>query len=143
MLEQAELIDLIAHKIRFITDKIRVLGINKLLPLQAEPSAEVLKFIELLGGTPVKPDDIAKNTDVLFIQLKGMSISQMLSLMPDLLAIPGWSESIAVAQKRVYLIDDLVFEAGSATERIEILAEIIHPKLFAFGYEGQAWVKVN
>ena len=61
------------------------------------------------------------------------------ALLPSL---PGWSELPAVRTGRVYLAEANQYfnrPGPRLAETLEILAEMLHPGVFAFGHEGKAW----
>ena len=59
-----------------------------------------------------------------------------------LLQLPGFAELKAVKNNRLYIADGAqYFNDKNTVDSIEILAEIINPKLFVFGYEGAGWIK--
>ncbi|MFM6975317.1 MAG: hypothetical protein ACKOW2_00505 [Sphingobacteriaceae bacterium] len=148
MLAEAELLELIAHKIRFIEQKPSVFGIHD-IPFSGQIMNKVwVELIEKVGAIYLGPVSsvqaaLPKLADTLIIQPSGLSISETLSSLPDLMAISGWNETHAVIQQKVFLVNDVLFQYLTTLEQIEILAEIIYPKLFAFGHEGSAWIKLN
>jgi iron complex transport system substrate-binding protein len=55
---------------------------------------------------------------------------------------PGWSELQAVGNNRVFITDGNAYfnrPGPRLVDSIEILAEILHPDRFDFGYKGTAW----
>jgi len=51
-----------------------------------------------------------------------------------------------VRTSRVFLADGNQYfnrPGPRLVESLEILAELLHPKLFAFGHEGTGWQRVN
>jgi iron complex transport system substrate-binding protein len=54
----------------------------------------------------------------------------------------AWSTLPAVRDRRVFLADGNQYfnrPGPRLVESVEILAELLHPEAFAFGYEGRAW----
>jgi iron complex transport system substrate-binding protein len=142
MTAEAEvLLELIAHKLKFVDDKPLVCTIQAIQPIGFLSDDKWQQKLAQLGA--LTAEVLNKDTDVLLVEINGYSIAQTLAQLPDLMAIPGWDETRALQLQRVYLVDDLEFKAASPLEQIEILAEIIHPKLFAFGHEGKAWIKFS
>ena len=73
----------------------------------------------------------------------GYAISQTMQQMDRLLQLPGFSELKAAKNNRVYIADGN-FDITNAEQLVtltEVLGEIINPKQFIFGYEGEKWVK--
>lgn len=147
---QQERLELIEHKLKFITDKPLVACINGTFDVE-HAHFYVNQLITLAGGTPLLFAEgqqafdtlIAQNPDVLIVlPAEGSALSAM-SIMPDLLQQPGFNQIKAVKGNRIYIIDADIFNDGSIDEvdKTELLAEIIYPKLFIFGYEGQGWIK--
>jgi iron complex transport system substrate-binding protein len=59
-----------------------------------------------------------------------------------LTARPAWSDLKAVLAGRVYLADGNQYfnrPGPRVADTLEILAEILHPEVFAFGHEGAGW----
>jgi iron complex transport system substrate-binding protein len=55
---------------------------------------------------------------------------------------PGWQKLQAVRTRRVYVVDGNQFfnrPGPRLVESLEMLAEMVHPKLFQFGHEGRGW----
>lgn len=55
---------------------------------------------------------------------------------------PGWNRLKAVRHNQVYLTDGNQYfnrPGPRLAESLEILAEILHPRLFRFGHEGTGW----
>lgn len=82
------------------------------------------------------------NPDVLVVAPCGFGIERTLREMPLLAAQPGWNDLRAVRAGRVFVADgNLYFNRSgpSVFESAEILAEILHPKIFRPAHEGAAW----
>jgi iron complex transport system substrate-binding protein len=63
-----------------------------------------------------------------------------------LLNLPGFTELNALKNNRLYIADGNQYfnrPGPRIVDSVEILAEIIHPKLFSFGYEGDGWIKFS
>lgn len=89
-------------------------------------------------------DDLrAANPDVIVILPCGFDIPRSREEMPLLEAKGGWNELNAVRQNRVIIADGNQYfnrPGPRLAESLEILAEILHPDVFAFGHEGAGWV---
>jgi iron complex transport system substrate-binding protein len=58
---------------------------------------------------------------------------------------PGWAKLRAVKKKQVYLLDGSHYfnrPGPRLVESIEILAEIMHPKLFEYKHENKGWKRL-
>jgi iron complex transport system substrate-binding protein len=65
--------------------------------------------------------------------------------LPVLSAKPGWAKLKAVKRHQVYAVDGSHFfnrPGPRLVDSIEMLAEILHPKLFSFKHQTKGWAKV-
>jgi len=63
-----------------------------------------------------------------------------------LLQLPGFTDMKAVKNDRLYIADGNQYfnrPGPRIVDSIEILAEVIYPKQFIFGYEGRGWIKFS
>ena len=155
LLEQAEeRRDIIRHKLKFITEKPTVACIEWLSPLMLAANW-MPEIIEISGGIPVLTEkgkhspfinfqDLQNsNPDIIVIMPCGFSVQRTLQEINLLLELPGWEQIRAVQDNRIYIADGNQYFNRSGpriTDSIEIMAEIINPKQFVFGYEGSAWI---
>jgi iron complex transport system substrate-binding protein len=89
-------------------------------------------------------DLVAKDPDVLFVSPCGFDVSRTLQEMDLLSSKPEWGNIKAVRSNRVFVADGNQYfhrPGPRLAESLEILAEIIHPNVFHFGYEGTGWVR--
>ncbi|MCJ8211905.1 cobalamin-binding protein [Mucilaginibacter sp. RS28] len=150
-----ERIDLIRHKLKFIEAKPTVACIEWLDPLMVSGNW-VPGLVEIAGGKPVLAEegkhspyidwtDIRlADPEVLVVMPCGFSVERTLKEIDLLLALPGFNDLQAVKNNRVYIADGNQYfnrPGPRIVDSIEILAEIINPKQFIFGYEGQGWIK--
>ncbi len=94
-----------------------------------------LSFEDLLQADP----------DVILISPCGFGIERALADVPILQADPRWPSLAAVRERRVAVADGNQFfnrPGPRLAESAEILAEILHPESFDFGYRGGGWVPV-
>ncbi|HCN83777.1 MAG TPA: cobalamin-binding protein [Sphingobacteriaceae bacterium] len=153
--EMNERIDLILHKLKYIDQKPKVTCIEWLSPLMVAGNWTP-ELVEIAGGRSVLAeagkhspfvdfDSIqAEDPDILVIIPCGFSIQRTLQEIDLLLTLPEWAELNAVKNNKVFIADGNQYFNRSGpriVDSIEILAEIIHPKMFSFGYEGQGWLK--
>lgn len=140
--EKEELLELIAHKLRFLESPVQFIGVNNLEPLTyiTENYHEQLKLRNLATENLVR---IPAEVNLIIIRLERRDIPQMLAQLPQILQIAGLQESLANTQDKIFLIDDSVFSSATDLEQLEMLAEVFYPRFFAFGYEGKAWLKLN
>ena len=150
-------ISIIRHKLKFITEKPKVVCIEWLSPLMVAGNWTP-ELVEIAGAVPILAlngkhspfvdfDDILReDPDIMIVMPCGFSIQRTLQEINLLLELPGWEKLKAVKNNRIYIADGNHYFNRSGprlTDSIEILAEIIHPKQFVFGYEGKGWIKFN
>ena len=152
-----ERINIIRHKLKFIAEKPTVACIEWLSPLMIAGNWTP-EIVEIGGGLPVLTeagkhssyitfqDIIIADPDIILIMPCGFSIQRTLQEIGLMLDTPGWADLKAVKSQRVYIADGNQYFNRSGpriTDSIEIMAEIINPKQFIFGYEGNGWVHFN
>lgn len=155
--ELEERIDLVRHKLKFIDQKPKVACIEWLSPLMVAGNWTP-ELVEIAGGESILAsagkhspfvdfDSIkSENPDILVIMPCGFSVQRTLQEISLLSALPGWSDLNAVKNNRVFIADGNQYFNRSGpriADSIEILAEIINPKMFSFGYEGNGWLRFN
>lgn len=156
LLEQAnERLDIIRHKNKFIAEKPKVACIEWLAPLMVAGNWTP-ELVEIAGGNAILgvngkhspfvdfQDILNEDPDIIIIMPCGFSIPRTLQEINLLLELSGWAELKAVKNNRIYIADGNQYFNRSGprlTDSVEILAEIINPKQFVFGYEGVGWVK--
>ncbi|MFW5749079.1 MAG: ABC transporter substrate-binding protein, partial [Chloroflexota bacterium] len=82
--------------------------------------------------------------DVLVVIPCGYDIQTTLKEMPSMTTRPGWADLSAVKNDRVYVADGNAYfnrPGPRLVESLEILAQILHPTVFCFQYEGSGWVR--
>ena len=97
-------------------------------------AAQRLEWKDLFGAEP----------DVVMLMPCGFNPARTRSEAKILESQPGWKNLRAVKTKNVFLADGNAYfnrPGPRMVESLEILAEILHPKLFSFGHEGKVWGK--
>jgi iron complex transport system substrate-binding protein len=87
----------------------------------------------------------AADPDVILLLPCGFTISQSLADVPLLIGRPEWNALSAVRRAQVYVIDGHHYfnrPGPRLVESAEMIAEILHPDLFAFGHEGRGWIRL-
>ena len=150
-----ERIDLIKHKLKFFPAKPKVALIEWLSPIMVAGNW-IPELVEIAGGTPLLAENgkhspfvewqqiYDANPDILIVTPCGFSIARTLQEIDLLLNLPGWRDLESVKNNRVYIADGNAYFNRSGpriVDTIEILAEIITPKYFNYGYEGEGWIK--
>lgn len=150
-----ERVDIVRHKLKYSDGKPDVACIEWLEPLMVSGNW-IPELVNIAGGNSVIAEagkhspyvqwaDLQlQNPDVIIIMPCGFPIERTLKEVGILLALPGVAELKAVKTNRVYIADGNQYfnrPGPRIVDSIEILAEIIHPKQFIFGYEGEGWIK--
>ena len=153
--ELHERVDIIRHKLKFIENKPTVACIEWLDPLMVSGNW-IPEMVSIAGGTSILANPgkhspyieweqiVAADPDIIIVMPCGFPIERTLKEMDILLQRPGFSELKAVKNNKVYIADGNQYfnrPGPRIVDSIEILAEIINPKQFAFGYEGEGWIK--
>jgi iron complex transport system substrate-binding protein len=148
-------VDIIRHKLKFNESKPTVACIEWLEPLMISGNW-VPDLVNTAGGISILTqtgkhspyvnwEDIRlQDPDVLIVMPCGFPIGRTLKEIDILLQLPGFNEMKAVKNNRVYIADGNQYfnrPGPRIVDSIEILAEIINPKQFIFGYEGEGWIK--
>lgn len=90
-------------------------------------------------------DLVAADPEVIAILPCGYSIDRAMQDVPLLRSRPEWPRLRAVRQGRVFVCDGNQYfnrPGPRLAESLEMLAEMLHPAAFRFGYEGRGWVRV-
>ena len=152
-----ERVDIIRHKLKYVESRPTVACIEWLEPLMVSGNW-IPEVVSTAGGSSilaeagkhspfVKWEDIQQaNPDVIVVMPCGFSIERTMKEMNILLDLPGFAELLAVKNNRLYITDGNQYfnrPGPRIVDSIEIIAEIVHPKLFNFGYEGNGWIKFS
>ncbi len=152
-----ERINIIRHKLKFISEKPRVACIEWLSPLMVAGNWTP-ELLDIAGGSSVLAESgkhspfikfgdlLSEDPDIIVLMPCGFSIQRTLQEINLLLDLPGWQQLKAVQNNQIYVADGNQYFNRSGpriTDSIEILAEIIHSKQFIFGYEGSGWIRFN
>jgi len=152
-----ERVGIIGHKLKFMENKPTVACIEWLEPIMVSGNW-VPELVSIAGGIPVlaengkhspyvKWEDIRlQDPDVIVVMPCGFSIERTMKEVNLLLQQPGFAEMKAVKNDRLYIADGNQYfnrPGPRIVDSLEILAEIINPKQFIFGYEGNGWIKFS
>ncbi len=150
-------VDIIRHKLKFNENRPAVACIEWLEPLMLSGNW-VPELISAAGGISiltepgrhspyVQWEDIRlHDPEILIVMPCGFPIERTLKEVDLLLQLPGFTQLKAVKNNRVYIADGNQYfnrPGPRIVDSIEILAEIIHPKQFIFGYEGDGWIRFD
>ncbi len=152
-----ERVDIVKHKLKFIDSKPTVACIEWLEPIMISGNW-VPGLVEIAGGTPVLAQEgkhspyiewdeiLQQDPEIIVVMPCGFSIERTMREINLLLDRPGFASLKAVKNDRFYIADGNQYfnrPGPRIVDSIEILAEIIRPKQFIFGYEGEGWIKFS
>jgi len=153
--ELQDRVDIVRHKLKFSENKPTVACIEWLEPMMLSGNW-IPELVNIAGGTNilsqagkhspyVQWEDIQKHDpEIIIIMPCGFSIGRTLKEVDILLQLPGFHQLKAAKNNRVYIADGNRYfnrPGPGIVDSIEILAELIHPKQFVFGYEGEGWIR--
>jgi iron complex transport system substrate-binding protein len=135
--------------------KVKVAVIEWIDPLMAAgcwlPQLVEMAGAELVLSQPARPvtrlswhDLVVSDPDIIIVSPCGFDMARTQAEMKILSERADYSKLKAVKHQRVFLVDGNQYmnrPGPRIVESLEILAEIIHPKLFKFEHEGTAWVR--
>lgn len=148
-------LDIVRHKLKFADQKPTVAAISGLDPLMLAGNL-VVDLIGISGGQAIfsPPSENAPVTDweairladpqVIILMLAEHSIPQTLLQITDVLQWPGFEELAAIKSNHFYIADGKQYfnrPGLRVVDAAEMIAEILHPKQFVFGYEGEGWIR--
>jgi iron complex transport system substrate-binding protein len=155
--ELQERVDIIRHKLKYVESRPTVACIEWLEPLMVSGNW-IPELVNLAGGSNllaeagkhspfVKWEEIkVADPEIIVAMPCGFSIERTMREINLLLDLPGFNEIKAIKNNRLYIADGNQYfnrPGPRIVNSIEIMAEIIHPKLFNFGYEGDGWIKFS
>lgn len=131
-------IDIIIHKLKFLSPEAipSVCIIDQGHDLQVINSPDLQEKVKIAGGTLAT--DVNDHVAIFIIIQRDESLYG---------AIPSFlkshSDIKAVRDNKIYIIQTSLFDISDRNylQDIEILAEIIQPKYFVFGRDGEDWIK--
>jgi len=150
-----ERVDIIRHKLNYIDHKPTVACIEWLEPMMVSGNW-IPELVSIAGGTSILAEtgkhspyiqwlDIQNNDpEIIIVMPCGFPIERTMREMDILLQLPGFNDLKAVKNNRLYIADGNQYfnrPGPRIVDSVEILAEIINPKQFIFGYEGNGWIK--
>lgn len=150
-----ERVDIIRHKLKFLENQPTVACIEWLEPMMVSGNW-VPELVTIAGGVPVLAqqgkhspyvnwaDIQAADPDVIILMPCGFSIERTMREIDILLHQTCFADLKAVKNNRIYIADGNQYfnrPGPRIVDSVEILAEILHPKQFIFGNEGEGWIK--
>ena len=161
--DSRQLLENLEARVKIVAGKTRGVAPSKILPTVAciewtDPlmvaANWIPELVTMAGGKPLfahngKASDtiawnnlIASNPDVIVFMPCGFDLNRTRQEAQSLTKLPKWEELHAVKSGRVYMTDGNAYfnrPGPRLVESVEILAEIIHPEIFQYGYKNKAW----
>jgi iron complex transport system substrate-binding protein len=143
----------IIQKTCMIKRRLSVVCLEWLDPLMAS-GHWIPEMVDLAGGRNLfsepgkaaqrlpRENLVAAEPDVIVLMPCGFDLGRTRSEARILESQPGWPKLRCVKSKNVFVADGQAYfnrPGPRIVESLEILAEILHPKLFSFGHEGKGW----
>ncbi len=115
------------------------------------------ELVTSAGGKPLfsstgKPSEILKwedfvnsNPDIIIFMPCGFDLNRTRTEANSLTQKPEWEKLKAVQNDQVYITDGNSYfnrPGPRLADSLEIVAEIIHPEIFQYGYQGKGWEKM-
>jgi iron complex transport system substrate-binding protein len=131
---------ILIHKLKFIsaTDRPKVLVLDQIQPLEINRSAYLQEAIKIAGGIPVTAENEA---DKIIVIGQG---EQTFIQIPQLLNTAAIASSKAIELDQVFIMTSEQFAqipGYNYLSELESLAEILQPKYFVYGHEGNVWLQ--
>lgn len=126
-----EWIDPLMTASNWIPELVSITGGQPLFSAVGQPSAQI-KWETL----------VATNPDVIVFMPCGLDLNRTLQEALILTQRSEWQDLHAVKAKRVYITDGNAYfnrPGPRLVDSLEIMAEILHPEIFQYGYKGTAW----
>lgn len=142
--ESADRIALIEHKLKFVELKPKVACLASLSPVSTAEKW-VPQLITLAGGVPISTNDlITADPDLLILAVDDSSIEDTVRQIDMFFALAGMASLDAVMNGNMYIVDATKYLNATPSgiiDSLEMLAEMINPQQFAFGFEGRGWIR--
>jgi iron complex transport system substrate-binding protein len=119
---------------RWVPEMVELAGGHDALGAPGRPSAR-LEWEKLAQADP----------DMIVLMPRGLGLERARGAAAALDSRPEWRNLRAVKSRNVFITDGNHYfhrPGPRAVESIEILAEMLHPKLFAFGHETRNWARL-
>lgn len=148
--ELQERVDIVVHKLKFFPDKPQIAFISDLNEIVVAYDEPLNNIVSKAGGNLIYANSweslIDMNPDILILSLNGESIESSLPKVSGLIQMPNFTELKAVKENKIFILKNNLLKSESATDKVDVLealAEMITPKYFNFGLEGNVWVNFS
>ncbi len=155
--ELQDRVNIIRHKLKFVENK-PTLALIEWLDSLTISGNWTPELTGIAGATPVlttaakEPviidwnDLLLTDPDIIVVALRDCSVEQTLKEIDNLFQLPSFHDLKAIKNNRFYIADGkqyFSYPGPRMVDTLEILAEIINPKQFIFGYEGNGWIRFS
>jgi hypothetical protein len=140
MLAAEELQELIAHKLRFLSQKASCLVLANVDPLQVHPATIFAEIATKIGALLLPLDSKQTEPTILICCFSGKSLAEAMGFIPQILQS---STMQANDKNKAYVLHEAWFMQADRLLQLECLAEIIYPNFFTFGHQGTAWLEIK
>ena len=152
-----ERVDIIRHKLKYVESRPTVACIEWLQPIMVSGNW-IPELVSVAGGKSILAEAgkhspyveweaiLEADPEVIVVMPCGFSIERTMREIDILLNQPGFAAMQAVKNNRFYIANGNQYfnrPGPRIVDSVEIIAEIVHPKLFNFGYEGNGWIKFS
>ncbi|WP_138506016.1 cobalamin-binding protein [Nostoc sp. PA-18-2419] len=160
--DSVKVIENLEARIKICKQKIQGLALNELPTVTCIEWTDPLmiaanwipELVNLAGGqslfsvagqpSPVLPWEtlVASNPDIIVFMLCGFDLNRTRQEAQLLTQLPEWEKLHATQTGRVYITDGNSYfnrPGPRLVDSLEILAEILHPEIFEYGYKGTGW----
>ncbi|MBD2516358.1 cobalamin-binding protein [Nostoc sp. FACHB-973] len=160
--DSVKVIENLEARVKICQQKIQGLGLNELPTVTCIEWTDPLmvaanwipELVNLAGGqslfsvagqpSPHLPWEtlIASNPDVIVFMPCGFDLNRTRQEAQLLTQLPEWEKLHATQAGRVYITDGNSYfnrPGPRLVDSLEILAEILHPEIFQYGYKGTGW----
>ena len=163
--DSKQVLENLQNRVKTIVDKTQALSPTNIPSIACIEWTEPLmsasnwipELITYAGGKPLfsstgKPSEILKwedfvnsNPDIIIFMPCGFDLKRTRTEANSLTQKPEWEKLRAVQNDQVYITDGNAYfnrPGPRLADSLEILAEIIHPEIFEYGYHGKGWEKM-
>lgn len=162
--DSKQVLDSLHNRVKTIQDKTQALSPTNIPSIACIEWTEPLmsasnwipELITYAGGKPLfsstgKPSEILQwqdfvnsNPDIIIFMPCGFDLNRTRTEAKSLTQKPEWEKLKAVQNGQVYITDGNSYfnrPGPRLADSLEIVAEIIHPEIFEYGYQGKGWEK--
>jgi iron complex transport system substrate-binding protein len=160
--DSVKVLENLEARVKICQQKIQGLALNELPTVACIEWTDPLmtaanwipELVNLAGGqslfsvtgkpSPILPWEtlITSNPDIIIFMPCGFDLNRTQQEAKLLTKLPEWEKLQAAKKGRVYITDGNSYfnrPGPRLVDSLEILAEILHPEIFQYGYKGTAW----